>query len=198
MILGRVSFWACSCYGLDKIGGAMQRRRRLLDIARLPRVIFNNLSDAVLKLSMFSVSQIKWMCHLSDVFSSLWCVDDFRKGKHLAACDPQQLSCSQLFQQKVCVTSLFMFSSLWCGWFQEGETSGSLWSSTALIMLMTAQPVIRTPTWDLPVPCAPNWCIWKITVWEMEYRSDWSWVSMPQRICLHQRLIVSVETTYCS
>ncbi len=86
------------------------------------------------------------------VCSLLSGADDFRKGKHLAACDPQQLSYSQLFQQTICVTSLCIFSSLWCGWCPEGETSGSLWSSTALIMLMTAQPVIRTPTWDLPVP----------------------------------------------
>ncbi len=138
MILGRVSFWACSCFGLDKIGVAMQRRRRLLDIARLPRVIFNHL---------FSLMQC-WNClcfpfHRQNV-SPVWCVlfsqvrmmsgkgniwqpvilnsshilnyfnrryvsplyvcsllsgaDDFRKGKHLAACDPQQLSYSQLFQ----------------------------------------------------------------------------------------------------
>ncbi len=49
------------------------------------------------------------------VYSLLSGADDFRKGKHLAACDPQQLSYSQLFQQTICVTSLCIFSSLRCG-----------------------------------------------------------------------------------
>ncbi len=221
--VGRISFWACSCYGLDKIGGALQRRRRLLDIARLSRVIFNHVWCSAKTMSMLSVSQTKCvtslMCSLLSavqmisrrgkhlvacdlqqlsysqlfqlkihvcvtsvcMFSSLWCgwflegetfgsvilnssnilnyfnrwyvsplyvfsplsgVDDFRKGKHLSTNDPHQLSCAQLFQQTICVTSLCMFSSLWCKWFQEGETSYSLWSSTALIFSIIFQQKI--------------------------------------------------------
>jgi hypothetical protein len=48
------------------------------------------------------------------VFPLLSGADDARKGKHLAACDPQQLSYSQLFQQTIWVTSLCIFSSLQC------------------------------------------------------------------------------------
>jgi hypothetical protein len=60
---------------------------------------------------MFSVSQIK--CVTSLMCSLLSAVQIISgREKYLVACDLQQLSYSQLFQQKICVTSVNVLFSL--------------------------------------------------------------------------------------
>ncbi len=96
--VGPVSFWACSCYGLDKICGAMPKRKRLVDIARLLELFLSISSLWCCAETVYVFRFTDKMCHLSNVFSSLCSADDFRKGK----------------------------------------TSGSLWSSTALIFSISS------------------------------------------------------------